>query len=261
MPAVGFDIQAMHRECKTESGLRLGQMTGQAARIEDRREAIQPASRAELTLFLSELAETVGAQHYMLLAVTHDATRSIARVAASNWIFDAVQLAGMELLARLATGSSACLPGSRPKALRTGGKMEAGTSISAEDMALLRHLDHAEIYSLRLNVGRQRYFLLLSADAANSIDAAALSEAQMRCNYVLSAAPDMLVAAIMRNPLLPRERECLSWAAEGKTSEDIALILDFSANMANGCIATAMEKLEARNRVVAIATAIRTGIL
>lgn len=236
-------------------------MTSQAARIDTIRNAARPASRAELTMFLSELAEAVGAQSYMLLAVAHDANRSIARVAASNWIFDAVQLAGTELLARLATGSIACLPGAKPRPLRTNSRPDTNSGITSEETGLLRHLGHAEIYCLRLNVGRQRYFLLLSGEVSDRIDADRLSEAQMRCNYVLSAAPDLLIAAILRNPLLPRERECLSWAAEGKTSEDIALILDVSANMANGCIATAMEKLEARNRVVAIATAIRSGIL
>lgn len=234
-------------------------MKSQAARTDTDR--APPVSRAELTLFLSELAESVGAQSYMLLAIAHDANRSIARIAAANWIFDAVQLAGIELLARVAAGPLACLPGTRPRPLLTAPKADTCSGLSLEELGLLQHLGHGEIYSLRLNVGRQRYFLLLSGEAGDGIDAARLGEAQMRCNYVLSAAPELLIAAILRNPLLPRERECLSWAAEGKTSEDMALILDISANMANGCIATAMEKLEARNRVVAIATAIRSGIL
>lgn len=62
-------------------------------------------------------------------------------------------------------------------------------------------------------------------------------------------------------PLTPRERECLAWSAEGKTSEEIAMILSLSTHTVNHYLVGATKKLDAANRMHAITIAIRTGIL
>jgi DNA-binding CsgD family transcriptional regulator len=63
------------------------------------------------------------------------------------------------------------------------------------------------------------------------------------------------------DPLSERERECLFWVAEGKTTEEVALIVGVSTNTANRYVAQAIQKLSAANRSKAVATAIRRGIL
>lgn len=215
--------------------------------------------RATLTLFLGDLAQSVNADFYMLLTMATRERRLVGRVVAANWMFDAVELVDPATFGALANGGLAALPGTRPRPLTTG-HMPC-SDIDAVTSMLLNRLGHAELYILRLNVGRNSYCLVLSAAAVARIDGDRLAEAQMRCNYALSAMPDELRASVFRNMLTPRERECLAWAAEGKTSEEIALILDVHANVANSAIALAMEKLHARNRVEAVATAIRVGIL
>lgn len=217
--------------------------------------------RATLTLFLSEIAEAVGADTYMLLSVATRERRTIGQVIAANWVFDAVQLVDAETLGNLAGGNLAALPGIRPRPLITGALPEAEACIDHPAALLLDRLGHAEIYSLRLHVGRSAYCLILSAGQPGTIDADGLGEAQMRCIYALSAMNQELRATIMKNVLTERERECLAWAAEGKTSEEIALILDIHANAANAAITGAIDKLHARNRVEAVASAIRIGIL
>ena len=58
-----------------------------------------------------------------------------------------------------------------------------------------------------------------------------------------------------------RERECLRWCAEGKTSEEIGIILSLSTHTVNHYLISATKKLNAVNRVHAITTAIRRGLL
>ena len=56
--------------------------------------------------------------------------------------------------------------------------------------------------------------------------------------------------------LTPREAECLSWAARGKTAEDSALILGRSAETVRVHLKHAIAKLRARNVTHAVAKAI-----
>lgn len=58
-----------------------------------------------------------------------------------------------------------------------------------------------------------------------------------------------------------REGECLRWCAEGKTSEEIGIILSLSTHTVNHYLISATKKLNAVNRMHAITTAIRLGIL
>lgn len=218
------------------------------------------ASRGDLTGFLMELTEEIGADNYMLVAILHDQDRSEARIVASNWIYDAIQLAGRPMIATLAQGPLTAAPGARPRALLTA-RAPANAALTGEDARLLAVLGHCEIYSLQLNVGRQRLFLLLSSEQAGRIDVDGLMQAQLECCYALSQVPALLAEASMQDPLSDRERECLFWVSEGKTTEEVAVILGVSANTVNGYITQAIRKLSASNRAMAVATAIRSGMI
>jgi LuxR family quorum sensing-dependent transcriptional regulator len=52
--------------------------------------------------------------------------------------------------------------------------------------------------------------------------------------------------------LTPRERECLSWVAAGKSDWEISVILGISENTARWYVAKAMEKLQVRTRPHAV---------
>ena len=77
---------------------------------------VRLASRGHLTAFLMELTADIGADCYMLVALLHEGDRVRARIVASNWIHDAVELAGCELIASLA--GLAAAPGQRPRTIR-----------------------------------------------------------------------------------------------------------------------------------------------
>jgi DNA-binding CsgD family transcriptional regulator len=133
--------------------------------------------------------------------------------------------------------------------------------ITGEEARLLDVLGHAEIYSQRLNVGHQRLYILFSAAEAGSIDPTGLMKAQLKCCYALSQVPDLLAQSAMQDPLSDRERECLFWVSEGKTTDEVAVILSVSSNTVNSYITHAIQKFGASNRAMAIATAIRSGII
>ena len=61
--------------------------------------------------------------------------------------------------------------------------------------------------------------------------------------------------------LTQRERECLRWTAQGKSSWDIAVILKISQNTVNFHIKNAMKKLETNRRIVAAIKAIYLGLI
>ena len=94
-----------------------------------------------------------------------------------------------------------------------------------------------------------------------TIDAESLPSAQLLACYALSQVPEMLAAVAMQDPLSERERECLYWASAGKTTDEVAMILGVSSNTVNSYVAHAIQKFGAKNRAMAMATAIRNGII
>jgi LuxR family quorum sensing-dependent transcriptional regulator len=61
--------------------------------------------------------------------------------------------------------------------------------------------------------------------------------------------------------LSPRERECLKWAAVGKSEWEISQILGISEHTSEKHLLNAKAKLGAVNRVQAVAEAIRRGYI
>ncbi|HEV2507053.1 MAG TPA: LuxR C-terminal-related transcriptional regulator [Mesorhizobium sp.] len=236
-------------------------MTAFAAPIDSDMIGTRLASRADLTGFLTQLSDEIGADSYMLVAIIHDEERNDARIVASNWLYDAIELIGKHLIAALAHGPLTSPPGNRPRALVASHAETAAGLLNGEEAKLLDVLGHAELYSLRLDVGRQRLFLLFSAAEAGTIQQDALNRAQLKCCYALSQVPQLLATAALQDPLSDRERECLFWVSEGKTTEEVAVILGVSANTVNSYITHAIQKFSASNRAMAIATAIRSGII
>lgn len=61
--------------------------------------------------------------------------------------------------------------------------------------------------------------------------------------------------------LSPREIEVLRWMADGKTAEEIALLLDISVHTVNFHVRNVKAKLQAANKTAAVASAIGLGLL
>lgn len=61
--------------------------------------------------------------------------------------------------------------------------------------------------------------------------------------------------------LAKRERECLLWTARGKSASSISVILGLSENTVNFYVKNAMKKLGTTNRMVAVVSAVRSGLI
>lgn len=81
---------------------------------------------------------------------------------------------------------------------------------------------------------------------------------QLRDCYARDSAADR---RSRRGRLSPREIECLRWAANGKTSWEIAQILNISNHTADGYLTSATRKLHAVNRIQAVAEGFRRGLI
>ncbi|HEY4546025.1 MAG TPA: LuxR family transcriptional regulator [Pedomonas sp.] len=83
--------------------------------------------------------------------------------------------------------------------------------------------------------------------------------AQFHLAYMKFAPPE--VVPDKSPPITRRERECLRWIAQGKSSADIAAILGISENTVNFHIKKLLGKLEVHSRTVAVLRAQTMGLL
>lgn len=89
-----------------------------------------------------------------------------------------------------------------------------------------------------------------------------LCEVHSRCFTLYSACCRMRQAEASAPPSISRrERECLKLAANGCTSEEIAKALRLSVHTANQYLTNSAQKLDAMNRVHAVAKALRLGLI
>jgi DNA-binding CsgD family transcriptional regulator len=118
------------------------------------------------------------------------------------------------------------------------------------------------VFFRRCSAAEKLVFVSQSAPDANPLD----TEQLFCCHGLTQVIFDQLA---MRAPsragsgvrITARERECLRWCAEGKTSEEIGIILSLSTHTVNHYLISATKKLNAVNRMHAITIAIRHGIL
>jgi DNA-binding CsgD family transcriptional regulator len=87
-------------------------------------------------------------------------------------------------------------------------------------------------------------------------------EAHCRCLQFFAVVAGLRPAAPVRGPRISkREMECLKLTARGLTSEDIARQLGLSVHTANQYLASTTQKLDATNRIHAVAKAMRLGLI
>lgn len=114
-------------------------------------------------------------------------------------------------------------------------------------------------------VGESALLSLVSRDPharASDRIIGALPAGQLLAAYVHEAARRVFgqtKVLLERTELTPRERECLLWAAEGKTAVDTAQILSISECTVNFHLQNAARKLNVHNRAQAVARAVAQG--
>ncbi len=214
-------------------------------------------TRRGFSAMLAEAAREAGASGYLVARIEPEGSAVPAALVASDWSFDATQDLGPAALSLIAASPFTRVPGLPARCWDAADFM----ATCAETASALMDHGHRFLASQRLRMDSRRFLLLLSAPAA--FRPAAAAAAQMRALYALSlhaeASSQMTHAGDDR--LSARERQCLSWVSEGKTSDEIALIMGLSVSTVNGHLGTAMQKIGAPNRAMAMATAIRKGLI
>ena len=142
--------------------------------------------------------------------------------------------------------------------MRNARRSSAGRKAAEERRALRTH-GHHELHCRKLCLHGSSIFVIFSSSTPNRIQPGAVVRAHMKCCYALSQFIAATGGRTTNDPLSERERECLVWVSEGKTTDEIALILGVSSNTINSYIANAIQKFGASNRAMAIANAIRNG--
>ena len=88
-----------------------------------------------------------------------------------------------------------------------------------------------------------------------------MAELNAMANLIFTDVVELQAGAGQNVSLSRREIECLSWASAGKTSVEMSEILGLSEYTVNHYLNRATRKLDAVNRVQAVAKAIRAGLL
>ncbi|MDP3898627.1 MAG: helix-turn-helix domain-containing protein [Mesorhizobium sp.] len=217
-------------------------------------------SRGALSQAFEELCVTTGAEKFCLADLSRSHAEEAPKVLASNWSFDAIEIIGTASIETLFQSPFATALAQQPRAFQTGNPGRSPRVVDETSALRLLEFGHAEIFALKLRAGVRRGICLFSASTTDRIRPSKLSPAHLMSNYLMSLYRDGAVS-IAESPLSERERECLFWVSEGKTTDEVALIINVSANTVNKYIVSSIQKLSASNRSMAIATAIRNGII
>ncbi|MBP1853103.1 transcriptional regulator VisN [Rhizobium halophytocola] len=210
------------------------------------------ASAAEsIPMALSALTEYVGASLYLLVRYDLIQEQGLDFAVSSNWPFDMVRRIGQDLaLAHVKSSEfERCLAFLQPR-----------FALLPDEADLPEHLSR-QYCSLTLNVGRTRLALLLLFPDDVVLSPERLRETGLLAGYCVSQSVSTRQRADREFELTERELECLYWIAEGKTSDEIAMILGISRNTINNYITSVMRKTATKTRSEAIAYAVRNNLV
>lgn len=212
-------------------------------------------SHAGLAELFSVGCGEAGAASYLVVDMVPAADRLSPRIVASNFTYDAIQAVGLDALLLLAESAVGTALGDTPRGWHPSA---LAILLECPGLSALAMLGREEVFVLRLRTAGRRCIAICAGRLGGAIDTSALTRLQVRACYALSC---MDAPATADDPLSERERECLAWVSQGKTTDEVALILEVSSNTVNSYVAHAIHKLGATNRAMAIATAIQRGII
>jgi DNA-binding CsgD family transcriptional regulator len=209
------------------------------------------AGAPQLQFGLRALTDYVGASHYLLARCDLIQENGLEFVVASDWPFDLVRRLASELVGAY---------------VRTT-ELEKCLQLLQPNFALLP--DDAELpegasrqyCSLTFNVGRTRLSLMLIFRDGFILSPERLRDVGLLAGYYSSFTRVGESRSERDFELTDRELECLYWIAEGKTSDEIAMILGISRNTINNYITSVMRKTATKTRSEAIALAVRNNLV
>lgn len=206
---------------------------------------------SQLPQALSLLCDYAGASHFLLVRCDLIQDPGLDFVVSSNWPFDLVRV-----VAGLIAGDYA-----RSTELeKCMALLQPGFVSFPEDVDLPADISR-QYCSLTFNVGRTRLSLMLIYADGFILSPDRLRDIGLLAGYMRSFAEASVHKGDRDCDLTEREIECLYWIAEGKTSDEIAVILGISRNTINNYITSVMRKTATKTRSEAIAYAVRNNLV
>ncbi|QRM54216.1 helix-turn-helix transcriptional regulator [Sinorhizobium sp. BG8] len=209
------------------------------------------ANSMALSSGLRALTDYVSASHFLLLRQDTASDSSLDLVVASDWPFDLVKnLVG-------SIGGSQARTSELDKCLAV---LQPSFVHMPETIAIPAGISR-EYCIVTFNVGRTRMSLLLLFGEHFILSQSKLRDIGLLAGYFASLSCRAAERQDRELELTEREIECLFWIAEGKTSDEIAVILGISRNTINNYITSVMRKTATRTRSEAIAWAVRNNLV
>lgn len=219
----------------------------------------------EVLQLMRRCASHFGFAHFLVVRFPDaERHRFAERLLVSNWPSELVRgydELGVFHISRLAAEVAATkrpIHGDR-RLLAPKDEARTGTDGAAE-LAARHGLVRSTAFLLHSISGEPFIMLFSGARVPLEIDeTAALYFAAVQLFECLE--PTFAPSRVSRENLSSREVECLRWAAAGKSSDEIAIILGISAYTVSSYFKTATKKLGAVNRMQAIASAMRLRLI
>lgn len=208
-------------------------------------------SHEQMAQAIELLVKYVGGSHYMLAREDLVKESGLNFIVTSDWPFDLVRRLAVVISndQNRSSEMEKCLSLLKPRIYDL-----------PDDVVITKALDR-KYCSLVFCVGRIRFSLLLlfPEDSVPSDDK--LREAALLTSYLASFGLREEITKDRDIELTERELECLFWIAEGKTSDEMAMILGISRNTINNYITSVMRKTATKTRSEAIAYAVRNNLV
>jgi DNA-binding CsgD family transcriptional regulator len=221
------------------------------------------ASLANAVDTCREIAESLGADGFSLFfAAVHGEARRIVPV------FDST-FPGVSLETRTLSSPTAILFARQvtettcPVWWRTeGGSAFMSASAKVWTVEAKAPINTVSGIAFPVSSDRRRAGTVVFTGSAMTIDEATLCDAHARCFELFGdVAEQRQQECNAPKPMSKRELECLRLTANGLTSDEIATSLGLSVHTANQYLTNSTHKLNAMNRIHAVAKALRGGMI
>lgn len=200
---------------------------------------------------MSLLSAYAGAKAYLLMRTDTNADETLSFVVTSDWPFDLVRGLGADIASQQARSSEIrrCLQAFDPVFVEAPARVVMPEGIGRR------------ICVLPFNSGPARMALSFLFEEGEFLSHDRLRDVAVAAAWHSASFPDLMAVSNLLSDLTEREIECLAWIGEGKTSDEIALIIGISRNTVNNYITSIMNKTGARTRSEAVAFAVRNRII
>lgn len=209
-------------------------------------------ANADIATGVEQLAVYAGASHYLIARCDDVGDSGFANVVTSNWPFDLVRTLGFRLMREQAKVNEVerCLSTLTP------------TLFDCDESLCLQPGIGRRCCVIPFNSGPARMILGFLFREGIVLSRERLGDTALMAAYLVDSGTDMSDGSERRPlDLTEREIECLAWIAEGKTSEEVSMIIGISRNTVNNYITSIMRKTATRTRSEAIALAVRNRLI